>query len=96
MEYTAIAFASPVRRIFDFLYHPQKRLEIEAHPGSRFFVRRMVYGSTTRALAEEWLYAPLLRALRLGAARVRAIQSGSANLYLIYVLGALIVLLVLA
>jgi hydrogenase-4 component B len=96
MEYTAIAFASPVRRIFDFLYRPEKRLEIEVHPDSRFFVRRIAYGSRTRALAEEWLYAPVLRVLRLGAARVRAIQSGSANLYLIYVLATLIVLLVLA
>jgi hydrogenase-4 component B len=96
MEYTAIAFASPVRRIFDFLYRPEKRLEVEAHPDSRFFVRRIAYGNPTRALAEEWLYAPILGALRLGAARMRAIQSGSANLYLIYVLAALIVLLVLA
>jgi hydrogenase-4 component B len=96
MEYTAIAFASPVRRIFDFLYRPEKRLEVEAHPDSRFFVRRIAYGNPTRALAEEWLYAPLLGVLRIGAARMRAIQSGSANLYLIYVLAALIVLLVLA
>ncbi len=96
MEYTAIAFASPVRRIFDFLYRAERRLEVEVHPDSRFFVRRIAYGNPTRALAEEWLYAPVLRVLRLGAARVRAIQSGSANLYLIYVLAALIVLLVLA
>jgi hydrogenase-4 component B len=96
MEYTAIAFASPVRRIFDFLYRPQTRLEVEAHPGSRFFVRRMAYGHSTRALAEDWLYAPVLGALRLGAARVRAIQSGRINLYLLYVLATLIVFLVLA
>jgi hydrogenase-4 component B len=96
MEYTAIAFASPVRRIFDFLYRPQTRLEVEVHPESRFFVRRMAYGHSTRALAEEWLYVPVLGVLRLGAARVRAIQSGSTNLYLIYVLATLIVLLVLA
>jgi hydrogenase-4 component B len=96
MEYTAIAFASPLRRIFDFLYRAEKRLEIEAHPESRFFVRRMAYRSVPRALAEEWLYAPVAGALRAGADRVRAIQSGSANLYLIYVLAALLVLLVLA
>lgn len=96
MEYTAIAFASPLRRIFDFLYRSEKRLEVEAHPESRFFVRRMAYTNVPRALAEEWLYAPLLGVLRAAAERVRAIQSGSANLYLIYVLAALLVLLVLA
>jgi hypothetical protein len=56
----------------------------------------MAYRSVPRALAEEWLYAPVAGALRAGADRVRAIQSGSANLYLIYVLAALLVLLVLA
>jgi formate hydrogenlyase subunit 3/multisubunit Na+/H+ antiporter MnhD subunit len=96
MEYTATAFASPFRRVFDFFYRPERRVEIEAHAESRFFVRRMVYRNPTRALVEEWLYAPLLGAVRAGTDRVRAIQSGSANLYLIYVLAALLVLLVLA
>jgi hydrogenase-4 component B len=96
MEYTATAFASPFRRVFDFFYRPERRVEIEAHAESRFFVRQIVYRNPTRALVEEWLYAPLLGAVRASTHRVRAIQSGSANLYLIYVLAALLVLLVLA
>lgn len=96
MEYNATSFAGPYKRIFDFVYRPRRRLEVDYHPDSRFFVRRMAYENLPRGLAEEWLYAPVARALQHATARVRAIQSGSANLYLIYVLAALLVLLVLA
>ncbi len=96
MEYNATSFASPYKRIFDFVFRPRKRLEVEYHPESRFFVRRMSYENLPRGLAEEWLYLPVVRALQHATARVRALQSGSANLYLVYVLAALLVLLVLA
>jgi hydrogenase-4 component B len=96
MEYTATAFANPFKRIFDFFYRPATQLDIEAHPESRFFVTRIEYANPTRSLVEDWLYRPALSALHRGARRARAIQSGSANLYLIYILAALLALLVLA
>jgi hypothetical protein len=96
MEYNATSFAGPYKRIFDFVYRPRKRLEIEFHPESRFFVRRISYENLPRGLAEEWIYAPVVRVLQHASARVRGIQSGSSNLYLIYVLATLLVLLVLA
>ena len=95
MEYTATAFANPFKRVFDFFYRPVKQLDIEFHPESRFFVSRIEYRNPTRPIFEDWLYQPLLGALRQGARRVRAIQSGSPNLYLMYILAALLALLVL-
>lgn len=95
MEYTATAFANPFKRVFDFFYRPVKRLDIEFHPESRFFVRKIEYENPTRSLFEEWLYRPALQALRVVAGRTREIQSGSANLYLAYILVALLVMLVL-
>ena len=96
MEYTATAFANPFKRVFDFFYRPVRQLDIEAHPESRLFVRRIVYENPTRFLFEDWLYRPALDALHRSALRLRAIQSGSANLYLLYILVALLALLVLA
>ena len=95
MEYTATAFANPFKRVFDFFYRPVTHLEIEHHPESRFFVRRIEYENPTRAIFEEWLYRPVLRSLRAGARHARRIQSGSANLYLAYILAALLLLLAL-
>ncbi|HXG04149.1 MAG TPA: proton-conducting transporter membrane subunit [Candidatus Binatia bacterium] len=96
MEYTATAFANPFKRVFDFFYRPVRQLDIEVHPESRLFVRRIAYENPTRFLFEDWLYRPALDALHRGALRLRAIQSGSANLYLLYILVALLALLVLA
>jgi hydrogenase-4 component B len=96
MEYTATAFANPFKRVFDFFYRPVKQLDIEVHPESRLFVERIAYENPTRSIFDDWLYRPVLDALHRGARRMRAIQSGSANLYLMYILAALLVLLVLA
>ena len=52
--------------------------------------------SPTRSIFEEWLYEPALAALTGLASIARRLQSGSANAYLAYILGALLILLVLA
>jgi hydrogenase-4 component B len=96
MEYTATAFANPFKRIFNFFYRPVRQLEVDAHPQSRFFVRRMHYDNPTRPIFEDWLYRPALSGLRLATRRVQTIQSGNANLYLVYILAALLLMLVFA
>jgi hydrogenase-4 component B len=96
MEYTATAFANPFKRVFDFFYRPTKRLDIEFHPQSRFFVERIEYENPTRSIFDDWLYRPALDLLRAGARAAGALQSGSANQYLAYILAALLLMLVLA
>jgi hydrogenase-4 component B len=96
MEYTATAFANPFTRVFDFVYRPTTRLDVEAHPESRFFVRRIAYANPTRFVVDEWVYRPVNRTLRAVARRAVAIQSGSSSVYLTYILAILLLLLVLA
>jgi hydrogenase-4 component B len=96
MEYTATAFSNPFKRVFDFFYRPVKQLDIEFHPESRFFVQKIEYENPTRSVFEEWLYRPVLQGLRRATRLAQALQSGSANLYLIYILAALVLMLVLA
>jgi len=96
MEYTATAFANPFKRVFDFFYRPAKRLDIEFHPESRFFVERIEYENPARSIFDDWLYRPALDLLHAGARAAGTLQSGSANLYLAYILAALLLMLVLA
>jgi hydrogenase-4 component B len=96
MEYTAAAFANPFKRVFDFFYRPEKRVDVAVHPESRLFVTRMTYASRTRPVFEDWLYRPMLGAIHRVSATARAIQSGSPNVYLAYILAALVLMLVLA
>jgi len=96
MEYTATAFADPFTRVFDFFYRPVRRLDVDLHPESRFFVRSIRYENPTRFIVDEWLYQPLGRVLRAATRHSGVIQSGSPNLYLAYVLAALLLLLLVA
>ncbi len=95
-EYTATSFANPFKRVFSVLYRPVKELAIEFHPESRFFVRTISYSNEARSIFDDAIYGPLNRMLRSFAQRVRLLQSGNVNVYLLYILVALVVLLVIA
>ena len=96
MEYTATAFAEPLRRVFAELYRPTKELTIDFHPESKYFVQSIAYHSTITPWFEQVLYEPFLRLVRFAARQVRRLQSGSLYLYLTYVALALVLLLIIA
>ncbi len=96
MEYTATAFAEPLRRVFAELYRPTKELTIDFHPDSKYFVQSIEYKSEITPLFDRWLYDPFLRGLKALAGQVRRLQSGSLHLYLVYIAVVLIVLLLAA
>ncbi len=96
MEYTATAFAEPLRRVFAELYRPTEDLSIDFHPESRYFVQSIAYRSEVDPWLERLLYAPAVALLRRTAWRVRGMQAGSLHLYLLYMILALVVLLVVS
>jgi NADH:ubiquinone oxidoreductase subunit 5 (subunit L)/multisubunit Na+/H+ antiporter MnhA subunit len=96
MEYTATAFAEPLRRVFAELYRPTKDLSIDFHPDSKYFVQSIEYRSEITPWFEKALYKPLLRFIRLLAELTRRLQSGSVHIYLFYISFALLILLLIA
>jgi hydrogenase-4 component B len=96
MEYTASAFAEPLRRIFAELYRPTEDLSISVHPESRYFIQSITYTSEVVPWFEKALYDPLTRGIRACATQVRRLQAGSVHLYLLYVAAALLVALATA
>lgn len=96
MEYTATAFAEPLRRVFAELYRPTKELSIDFHPDSKYFVQSIEYRSEITPWFEKALYWPLLWFIRFCAAVTRRMQSGSVHMYLVYVTVALLILLLIA
>jgi hydrogenase-4 component B len=96
MQYTATAFAEPLRRVFAELYRPTQDLSIDFHPESKYFVQSIEYQSEIHPWFEKLLYQPLIGFFHRIADRVRAIQAGWLGLYLAYMLAGLIALLVLA
>ncbi len=93
MEYTASAFAEPLRRVFAELYRPTQDLTVNVHPDSPYFVQSITFTSQVHPFVEHVMYQPVVRVIRAAAARVRRLQTGSVHLYLVYVVGALLVAL---
>jgi hydrogenase-4 component B len=93
MEYTATAFAEPLRRVFAELYRPTKELTIDFHPESKYFVQSIEFRSVIRSWFDEFLYEPLLAGVRWASEQVRRVQSGSLHGYMTYLFVALVVIL---
>ena len=93
MEYTASAFAEPLRRVFAELYRPTQDLSISVHPESQYFVQSITYTSEVVPWFEHVFYDPVIRAVRMLATQVRRLQAGSLHLYLLYVTTALVIAL---
>ena len=96
MQYTASAFAEPLRRVFAEIYRPTEDVSIEAHPESRYFVREMEYRAEIYPWFERRLYGPLIALLDRAGERTRRVQHGLVHVYLLYMAATLIVLLVLS
>jgi hypothetical protein len=96
MEYTATAFAEPLRRVFAEIYRPTKELTIDFHQDSKYFVQSIEYRSEVTPWFEKALYEPLLWFIRLLGGLTRRLQSGSVHIYLFYIAFALLILLLIA
>jgi len=84
MEYTATAFAEPLKRVFAEIYRPMKELTVNFHPGSKYFVQSIEYRSEITPWFEQSLYRPFLQSATFIAQQVRRLQGGSLHLYLLY------------
>jgi hydrogenase-4 component B len=96
MQYTATAFAEPLRRVFAELYRPTEDLSVEVHPDSKYFIRGITYASSVRPWIDRIVYAPLVTMVTRLSDAVRSVQAGSVHLYLAYLCAALLVLLLAA
>jgi hydrogenase-4 component B len=90
MEYTAAAFAEPLRRVFAELYRPTQDLTVSVHPDSPHFVQSITFTSEVHPWFEAVIYDPIVRCFRATARQVRRLQAGSVHLYLVYVVVALV------
>jgi NADH:ubiquinone oxidoreductase subunit 5 (subunit L)/multisubunit Na+/H+ antiporter MnhA subunit len=86
MQYTATAFAQPIRRVYAMLFHIEEGLEVQPDGVVRHFLR-------VGDRAWDLLYAPVVSVVESAARRVARIQSGNVRIYLGWTLATLVVLL---
>jgi hypothetical protein len=95
MQYTATTYANPVRVTFAGLYRPDVHVERASDdPAGRS--GPVHYRTRVLPVFERYLYEPVIRAVEWLGRLVRPIQSGDVNLYLLYVLAAVLVALFVA
>ena len=94
-EYTATAFAKPIRLMFRDIVRPVRDVGIVHRAGTRF-VASVQYRSHIAPVFERYVYAAITDRLVAVSRVVRRAQNGSVQTYLAYVFGAILVALLLA
>lgn len=94
MEYTPTSFSQPLRIVFSAILYPEKLLTQEGK--TVYFPEKMQYTTSEKAIYEDYFYRPLNRFIIKVSSKLRVFQSGQIQLYIIYIFGALIFLLLWA
>ena len=95
MEYTATGFSKPIRMIFKALFRPRREVQRE-YDFSPYFATTMRFESHVEEVFQTRIYRPLNRRVLRLSRRMRALQAGSIQAYLIYIFVTLLLLLIFA
>jgi hydrogenase-4 component B len=86
MQYSSTAFAQPIRRVFDMLFHSEETVERQEDGRLRY---RLKLADRTWGM----FYLPVKRLVENAARRVSRLQSGNVRIYLGWSFATLLVLL---
>ncbi len=95
MEYTATGFTKPIRMIFKALFRPRSAVQRE-YDFSPYFTTTIRFESHVEEVFQTRIYRPLNRLVLRLSRRLRALQAGSIQAYLIYIFITLVLLLLFA
>jgi hydrogenase-4 component B len=95
MQYTGVSFSKPIRLFFRRVLFPERQVLVSYH-GTSPLPKLVRYSGRVPALFEERFYLPARGAAIWSAGRIRLLQNGSVQVYLLYLMAALVALLVVA
>ena len=95
MEYTATGFSKPIRMIFKALFRPHREVQRE-YDFSPYFAKTIRFEAHVEEVFETRIYRPLNRWVLRFSRRMRTLQAGSIQAYLIYIFVTLLLLLLFA
>ena len=92
MQYTSTAFSKPLRKVFSQVYKADRTLDV-VPADQPYFPASISYRSVRTTSFEKYLYRPGVDAIVAAALRLRRLQTGNIQIYLLYIFAALIALL---
>lgn len=94
MEYTATSLSQPIRAVFKALFKSHNESEKELYTQTNPYLTKSIqFNSSTRNIFEENLYNPIVSSTLLVLDKIRKIQTGKINSYLLYIMLTIILLL---
>ncbi len=93
MQYTSTAFSKPLRRVFAQVYRPDRTVDV-LPVDQPYFPTSISYRSVRTTSFEKFLYRPAVDAIVSTGHRLRRLQTGNIQVYLLYVFLALLGVLV--
>lgn len=93
-QYTATSLAEPIRRIFGIFYKPHNDIDADFYAKENIYLKKSIHViSTTRDIFDEKLYGKVISGSLFVLDKIRKIQSGKVNAYILYIMITLIALL---
>lgn len=92
MQYTSTVFSKPIRFVFAPVYRPDRKIE-ELPADQPYFPVSISYRSVRTTSYERVLYRPFVELIVSLAYRLRRLQTGNIQVYLLYIFLALVSLL---
>lgn len=93
MQYTSTAFSKPLRKVFAQVYRPERTVEV-LPADQAYFPSSISYHSVRTTSYEKSLYRPAVDAIIATGHRLRRMQTGNIQVYLLYIFLALIGVLI--
>jgi len=92
MQYTSASFSKPIRAVFAAVYKADRKLDVL--PANRpYFPSSISYRSVRTTSFERSLYRPMTNVVITLATRMRRLQTGNIQVYLLYIFLTLVALL---
>ncbi len=95
MEYTASSLSQPLFHVFRNFYKPKSKVHTTLYHGTNPYMKKTLnFENINKEIFEDFIYTPLIKMVSVSYDKIRIIQSGKINLYLLNILASIILLLV--
>jgi hydrogenase-4 component B len=93
MEYTPTSLSQPIRAVFKVFFKPHNQIEKESFGQNPYLIKTVKIETVIKNIFEEMLYTPIVSSFIFFFDKVRRLQTGKINAYLLYIMITLVLLL---
>jgi hydrogenase-4 component B len=93
MEYTPTSISQPIRAVFKIFFKPHNQIEKESVGQNPYLIKTVKIETAIKNIFEELLYTPIVSSFIFFFDKVRRLQTGKINAYLLYIMITLVLLL---